>query len=447
MTSFRNVKGTSDILPEETPKWKYIESEIHRLAATYNYREVRTPMFEETQVFTRGVGADTDIVSKEMYTFTDQGNTSLTLKPELTAPVVRSYIQHHYEQIIPVNKLYYITPLFRQERPQAGRQRQFHQFGIEIIGSEFPEADAEAIAFAMHIYKQLGLTNPDGVQAESLLQLRISSIGDENCRPSYIANLRESLFPFKKDFCNTCQQRLESNPLRIFDCKRDSCQAILDSEAPMILEFLCNSCKKHFESVISLLDTLGISYRVDPKLVRGLDYYTRTTFEITSDLLGAQNAICGGGRYDHLVQELGGPQTPAVGFAAGIERLIMVMEQMDLFPNLSETLDLYIVVVGDELIPKAFGLLQDLRQEGIRCDMDMLHRSVKAQFREANRQNSRFTIVLGENEFKIRKATVKTMASGEEKPVAFKDLVEFIQERLSTPQPNYHNDYNSSQLQ
>jgi len=427
------VKGTKDTRPRETPKWRFIESAIHDLASRYNYLELRTPVFEETQLFARGVGEYTDIVTKEMYTFTDQGENSLTLKPELTAPVIRSYIQHHYEQSSPLTKLYYITPLFRQERPQAGRLRQFHQYGIEVIGSEHPEADVESIAFAMDVYRHFGLAELASRRKGQPLDLRLNSIGDERCRPEYLERLKSALEPYRDQLCKACQDRFHTNTLRLFDCKNETCQAIYDEHAPMIIDHLCTDCETHFQEVTHQLNTLDIPYTIDPKLVRGLDYYTRTTFEITSDLLGSQDALCGGGRYDLLVEQLGGDPTPAVGFAAGIERLIMVMEQEDLFPDLEETLDLFIVVVGDDVRERAYAILQNLREHGIRCDMDFLRRSVKAQFREANRQNARYTIVLGGNEIEAGEATVKEMESGEEQSVRFDGLVNFFAEKTSEP--------------
>ncbi len=425
MQALRSIKGTKDITPADSPKWRYIEQIIHDLGAQYNYREIRTPVFEETSLFARGVGEYTDIVTKEMYTFNDKGGTSLTLKPELTAPVVRSYIQHHYEQTYPVNKLYYLTPLFRQERPQAGRQRQFHQYGIEIIGSEYPEADVETMAFAMNVYEKLGLSTTV-TSDNNALRLRINSIGDEKCRPQYLQELKTALKPHKHDFCHSCQDRFDSNILRLFDCKNPHDQELLKNHAPSITEHLCDACEEHFTTVTSQLDVLDIPYEVDPSLVRGLDYYTRTTFEITSDLLGAQDALCGGGRYDPLVEQLGGQSTPAVGFAAGIERLIIALESQDLFPDFSDTLDLFIVIIGDEARPRAYKLLQNLRNEDIRCDMDMLRRSVKAQFREANRQNARFTAIIGENELDTGEVSLKNMKSGVEKSLPFSDIRQFL---------------------
>ncbi len=418
-----SVKGTYDITPDEAPKWRFIEETIHEIAATFNYREIRTPMFEETRLFARSVGEYTDIVTKEMYTFKDKGKTSLTLKPELTASVIRSYIENHYEQTYPLTKLYYLTPLFRQERPQAGRQRQFHQFGIEAIGSEYPETDVETIAFAIEVYRKFGLD----VDNNEVFTLRLNSIGDENCRPKYLETLRSALEPHRTALCSTCQKRFDENTLRLFDCKNESCQIILDEHAPKITDHLCDECQQHFEQVQEQLDALNISYQLDHKLVRGLDYYTRTTFEITSNLLGAQDALCGGGRYDKMVEQLGGKPTPSVGFAAGIERLILVLESQDLFPNFTETLDLFIVVVEDSVRNEAYKILQRLRKARVCCDMDFLRRSVKAQFREANRQNAQYTIVLGGNEIDAGEATVKHMESGEETTVPFEKLVGFFQ--------------------
>tara|TARA_B100000700_G_C14979192_1_gene825457 strand:+ start:401 stop:1498 length:1098 start_codon:yes stop_codon:yes gene_type:complete len=360
------------------------------------------------------VGKDTDVVSKEMYSWTDQGNNNLTLKPELTAPVVRSFIQHNLGRLQPINRVYYIDALFRRERPQKGRQRQFHQFGIEAFGSEHPEMDVEVISVAYNIYKSFGINE---------LSVKINSIGSPEVRPKYLEELRIQLQPHSEDLCKTCNHRLETNALRVFDCKNPNCQTVLDKYAPMISEFLSDADKEHFEKVLQLLDNLKIPYSLDSKLVRGLDYYTRTTFEITSSALGSQDALCGGGRYDKLVEQLGGEPTPAVGFAAGMERLLIVLE--DSLKDLKNSIDVYMVILGDKALSTSLKIAQDLREKlNLSVVTEPSQRGMKAQMKEANRQNANYAIIIGENEIENGVVAIKDMTKGEQTEVEISSIVQ-----------------------
>jgi len=413
---YRRIKGTKDILPTESYQWQYLEKFISESLERNNYQEIRTPVFEVTELFARGIGTDTDVVKKEMYTFLDKSKTSLTLKPELTAPVVRAYIQNHLEQISPVTKLYYIDSSFRQERPQKGRLRQFHQFGFEIIGTEYPEADAEIIQTVYEIYLQLGIKE---------LNVRLNSIGSRDSRKNYLDILKSSLKPYYNDFCLNCQQRFHKNVLRLFDCKAESCQNILDEFAPSILEYLSKEDHNHFEEVKNLLDLTEVPYSVDKKLVRGLDYYTRTTFEITNPLLGSQDAICGGGRYDYLIEDLGGKHTPAVGVASGMERLLMILRETDAIPEKKTNL-LYFVALGDEARKAGFKVIAKLRRLGITTEMDFLRRSLKAQMREAGKKAANWVLILGENEIRLSVVTLKDMSDGSQRQISLKNTAEEV---------------------
>jgi len=414
---YRRIKGTKDILPDEVGQWQYIEKFISERLERNNYREIRTPIFEMTELFARGVGADTDVVSKEMYTFTDKSHNSLTLRPELTAPVVRAFIQNNLSQINPVTKVYYIGSLFRQERPQKGRLRQFNQFGFEIIGSEHPEADAEVIQTVYDIYAQLGIND---------LVVRINSIGSRDSREQYLEVLRFALKPYIRDFCPTCQERMDKNILRLFDCKVENCHKILDKHAPSIIDHLDIEDAQHFEEVISLLDAAYVPYKIDNKLVRGLDYYTRTTFEITSSLLGAQDAICGGGRYDYLVEDLGGTPTPAVGVASGMERLLLILNELQAFPP-QETNLIYMVVIGNIARQVAFNITTTLRSRGFTVEVDFLRRSLKAQMRDAGRKGAKWVIIIGENEINNNKILLKNMSTGEQSEILLSSAVDQIE--------------------
>lgn len=410
---YRTIKGTHDILPVDTDIWQYLEKIIHRVCSQYGYREIRTPIFEDTGLFSRSVGEDTDIVTKEMYTWEDRSGGQLTLRPELTAPVVRSFIQHNLGALSSLQKLYYLGPLFRRERPQKGRQRQFHQFGVEAFGSEHPEQDVEVIALAHHIFDQLEIDN---------ITLKLNSIGSGDCRKNYRNALQEFLLPYQNDLSETSQQRLESNPLRILDTKIPHEKELIQN-APSILNFLTEADIDHFESVQSLLRGLNITFELDETLVRGLDYYTRTTFEFVSGNLGAQDAICGGGRYDNLVETLGGKPTPAIGFAAGMERILLSMvtnEQMD------KQESIYLINLEDTAVVKAMQMAQELRSNGITVYMDTKHRSLKSQMRDANRLGSKKVIILGEEELKNDRVKVKDLLNGEQSEVEIKGLVKYF---------------------
>jgi len=409
----RSIKGTQDILPSQSHRWQLLEAAIHNTMDTYGYSEIRTPTFERTELFSRGVGEETDIVSKEMYSWTDQGGENLTLKPELTAPVVRSFIQHNLGGQSPINKLYYIDALFRRERPQKGRYRQFHQFGIEAFGSEHPEIDAEVIALAMSVFNDIGLTG---------LTLKLNSIGSPECRSDYRNALRDFLKPHFNDLSETSQKRFENNPMRILDTKIPHEIEIL-KEAPNISDSLTAEDKAHFEEVCSLLDAMGIQYLIESNLVRGLDYYTRTTFEITSTELGAQDAICGGGRYDGLVETLGGKPTPGIGFAAGMERILLALGDDDLS---GKTTQVYIVGLGDRVRPTVAKLAEDLRQNNVRTNFDPLRRSMKAQMREANKCGATIAIIIGDKELVTGRGEVKDLSSGDQQKIDIKSLVDHI---------------------
>lgn len=405
-------KGTQDILPDDAPKWYYIENKIREVLTKYGYQEIRTPAFEYTELFIRGIGESTDIVTKEMFTFPDRKERSLTLRPEGTAPVVRAYLENNMDRASKVVKLFYIGSMFRCEKPQAGRFRQFNQFGIEVIGTKSPEVDVEVIIVALEIYEKLGLKN---------LEIVINSVGCKKCRVDYIQKLKKFLINKKDLLCSECVERYEKNPLRVFDCKKDSCQKIIET-APMITENLCPECKLHFEEVKSHLDDFKIKYHLDHKLVRGLDYYTKTAFEIVCKGLGAQNAIAGGGRYDDLVEELGGKPTPGVGFAAGIERMIMVMNQQKINWPKPKCIDIFIVKVSAENKDTAFRLLQKIRNSGLSADLDYSDGSLKSQMRIANKIGARYTVIIGEEELSKDMVTLRNMQTKEQKKVKLDEI-------------------------
>lgn len=396
------IKGTKDILPEEIKNWKYLENIVQRVFHDFNYQEIRTPIFEETSLFERSIGEATDIVGKEMYTFTDRGGTNITLKPEMTASVVRSFVEHSLGNLQSLNKLFYISPMFRQERPQAGRLRQFHQFGAEALGSTSPYLDAEMIQIAFNILKKLGLND---------LTVKINSLGVPASRELYKEKLKNFLADKKELLSEDSRKRFDVNILRIFDSKVDSDQALL-KDAPTILDYLDDESRNDFEIVKKSLNTAGIPFWVDSKLVRGLDYYTKTTFEIASGRVGSQNALCGGGRYDLLVEELGGKSTPGVGFAAGIERILMACANEKSFTLPEDSLDLYIVKLDKELSSIIYDTATYFRKEGFAVDFDYLDRSVKAQMREANKCNAKFVLFIGGDEYKSGLCNLKKMSDG-----------------------------------
>jgi histidyl-tRNA synthetase len=409
----QSIKGTKDILPDQSHRWQALKDIIRSTMDHYGYDEIRTPVFERTELFARGVGEETDIVSKEMYSWTDQGGENLTLKPDLTAPVVRAFIQHNLREQSPINKLYYIDTLFRRERPQKGRYRQFHQFGIEAFGSENPEIDVEVIAVALAVLNNLGLEG---------LTLKLNSIGSPECRTVYRQAIRSYLKPYLNDLSEISQRRFEKNPLRILDTKIPHEIEIL-IDIPNVSDSWTPEDKVHFEELKSLLDAMDIQYSLDPQLVRGLDYYTRTTFEITSSALGAQDALCGGGRYDGLVKTLGGKATPGIGFAAGMERILLAMGDFD--SNVKNT-QLYIVGLGDTVRPVVIKLAEDLRQNKIRTNFDPLRRSLKAQMREANKAGASYAILIGDQELESGEAKLKDLNTGDQENIALDKLVNHI---------------------
>jgi len=410
--SFRSIKGTKDILPDDSAQWQRVEATVRQVMSDFRYAEIRTPVFEQTQLFSRSIGELTDIVSKEMYTFQDRGGESVTLRPEGTASVIRAYNQHSLGGQSPVTKVFYTGPMFRQERPQAGRLRQFHQFGAEAIGSPSPYLDVEMMVLPIRIYEALGLTS---------FGLTVNSVGCEKCRPAYKEKLVHALRAMKDRLSEDSQARLEKNPMRVLDSKDEKDRAAT-KDVPVITDHLCPECATHFDAVKRSLDGLRLSYVVDPRLVRGLDYYTKTAFEVTSKDLGSQDALAGGGRYDLLVEELGGKPTPGVGFAAGLERLLMVLEKTGKAAATVHAPRLYIVSADAQSRQWAFETTVTLRSAGHSVEVDYLDRSVKAQMREANRLNARYVVVVGESERTSGTVRVKQMETGEERETAVADL-------------------------
>lgn len=400
----RAPKGTNDILPEKSHIWQYIEKEILKICKEYNFKEIRTPVFEHTELFERGVGDTTDVVEKEMYTFEDKGGRSITLRPEGTSPVSRSYIENGLFNTPQPSKLFYNITCYRYEKNQAGRYREFHQFGAEVIGSGSASVDAELMSLAMLLYKRLGLKN---------LKLNINSIGCPKCRKEYNEKLRQYLKPEYDKLCDTCKSRFEKNPMRILDCKSKVCKEIAKG-APVLLDCICDECREHFNEVKSALSSMGIEYFIDPYIVRGLDYYTKTVFEIIADNKNSNSTICGGGRYDGLVEQLGYSPTPASGFALGIERLILTMEEQGIkFPDEDKT-DIFIGSFGENSKMFAQSLAFRLRDMGVKCEIDHLDRSVKAQMKFANKIGAKNAVIIGDNEINEKKVKIKNMETGDE---------------------------------
>jgi histidyl-tRNA synthetase len=411
-------RGTRDVLPGETEKWQKIEKIARRIFSLYNYREIRTPIFEDTSLFERSIGANTDIVEKEMYTFLDKKGRSLTLRPEGTAPVVRAYLEHKLYSRGGLEKFFYIGPFFRYERPQAGRNRQFNQVGVEAIGSDNPALDAEVIRLSLDFLNSLGLKT---------LQVSLNSIGCSACQPVYRKGLQEFLEKHLEEFCNDCRERARRNPLRVLDCKREKC-IVLVEDAPATLDFLCPSCEAHFETVRRYLDALGTIYELSPRLVRGLDYYTKTTFEIVHSGLGAQNAVAGGGRFDRLVEEFGGKPTPAVGFAAGVDRIALIMGRgEEESARGGDAPIVYIATAGREYLEECMLLLNDLRSSGVSAEMDYDGRSLKSQFRVADKLGVRFAIILGQEGLILR-----DMRKGEQKEVKREEIIDGVKSCIIT---------------
>lgn len=405
-------KGTKDLLPKDAYKWQHIESTAREIASLFNAGEIRTPIFEHTEVFLRGVGETTDIVNKEMYTFLDKGDRSITLKPEGTAGVARSFVENGMQSLAMPVKLYYITPCFRYERPQAGRLRQFHQFGIEVLGSSSAVTDAEVIFLAKTFLDKLGVKN---------ISLYLNSIGCKTCRAKYEDALKEYLQKNIEKLCPLCQDRFSKNPLRILDCKNEDCKEITKN-APKILDYICEDCSTHFESVKSLLKDAGVEYGVDAGIVRGLDYYTKTVFEFVSDNIGAQGTVCGGGRYDGLIKSIGGGDTQGIGFAIGIERLLLLMENTGVeIPN-AKPVKIFIASIGENAVKKAFALTNELRLKGVKAECDHLNRSIKSQFKYADKIGAELVGVIGDSELEKGAVKVKKMSDGLELEIPLNEL-------------------------
>lgn len=410
-------RGTKDIMPADVKAWRYLEETMRKICAQYGYKEIRTPVFEHTELFLRGIGETTDVVEKEMYTFNDRGNRSITLRPENTASAVRAYIEHKlYAEPAPT-KLFYIGPMFRYDRPQAGRYRQFHQFGIEALGVQGPNIDAEIILLAVQILQSLGLKD---------LKLKINSVGCPKCRPLHREKLQEFFKPHFDELCKDCQSRYDRNPLRLLDCKNPHCQE-LGAGAPSLEECLCDECREHFEGLRQLLTAAGIEYEVDHNLVRGLDYYTKTAFEIQYKPLGAQSAVCGGGRYDGLIEEVGGPATPGIGFAMGMERVLLALESQNLLPDVQESMDVFAVCPNQEYFPTVFKTVIDLRRTGLKAEFDFQGRSMKAQMKQANRVNAKYVLIFGEDEFARGQVVLRNMSTSEQKEIAITDIITNLQ--------------------
>ena len=405
-------KGTKDIFGAEMQLWQQMEEKMRRLCKNFGIEEIRTPIFEHTELFLRSVGDTTDIVQKEMYTFEDKGNRSITLRPESTAGVARAYIEHGMHNNAQPTKLFYIAPTFRYENTQAGRQRQFHQFGVELFGSYAPALDAEAISVAYELIRSFGLKN---------ITLKLNSLGGPQCRAKYNQTLRSFIGDHLQELCPECRARFEKNPLRVLDCKEEKCQRVLQN-APLVLDCLDEECRNHFETLQALLTEMGIPFEIDPKIVRGLDYYTRTVFEFVTDTIGAQGTVCGGGRYDKLMEECGGPATGAVGFGLGMERLMLTLEAQNGKAAYAPTRHIYIGSIGEAGLRKAMALTYQLRRQGVVAECDTVGRSVKAQMKYANKIGARYSMILGDTEVAEAAADLKNMEDGTVTHVSFEQL-------------------------
>ena len=411
----KSIRGVKDIMPEEVEKWRWVENKANQVFTRYGFREIRLPIFEKTNLFSRGIGEDTDIVEKEMYTFDDRGGEKITLRPEGTASVVRAFIEHKMYAMQTMQKLYYTGPMFRYERPQAGRFRQFYQIGVEAMGSHSPSIDAEVMIMLMEFFTVLGLNQ---------IELQINSLGCNKCRPEYRETLKKSITNHLADLCENCNKRYQKNPLRVLDCKVER-DIEIASGLPKITDHICNECKCHFEKVQTLLHETQIPYNINPSLVRGLDYYTHTAFEVTSRDLGAQNAISGGGRYNTLVEEFEGPPTPCFGFALGLERLISLVP-FDKMESIETNPDVFVVSLGEEAKLKVFSLVHQLRSGGISVERDYNEGSIKSQMRKANRSASSFALIIGENEIKSGTYQLKNMKDGKQSNITAESCVEEI---------------------
>ena len=406
--------GTNDILPGESAGWQFAEGKMLETARFYGFEEIRVPVFEHTEVFSRSVGDTTDVVQKEMYTFDDKGGRSVTLRPEFTAGVVRSAIEHGLVNAALPVKVCYVGGCYRYEKPQAGRLREFHQFGVECIGAASPNADAEVIALARQVLDSIGIDDAS---------LEINSLGCKKCRAEYYKALKEYFKSRSDELCDTCKDRLERNPMRILDCKSPVCSAVA-AEAPAVLDYLCDDCREHFKGVKANLDAAGIKYTVNPKIVRGLDYYSRTVFEFVSDRLGAQSTVCGGGRYDGLISQMGGPELPALGFAMGIERLMLVLKAKGVELPSKSGCQLYLAAMGQAALLKAAEICSVLRADGFAVQTDICDRGLKAQMKYADKLGAQFSVVLGDNEIESGKARIKNMKTGEQTEISIKNISE-----------------------
>lgn len=409
-------KGTKDVLPNQVYRWHYVERKFDDICRRYGYKEIRTPIFEHTELINRGVGDTTDIVQKEMYTFNDHGGRSLTLKPEGTSPAVRAFVEHRmYAEVQPA-KIYYDTPCFRYEKPQSGRLRQFHQFGVEIFGTPNMMADADVICLGHDFLEEMGIKD---------VVLEINSVGCPTCRETYRRALQDFLRPHYDELCDTCKNRFDKNPMRILDCKSQEDQDLV-KDAPNMIDYLCDECASSFEEVKGHLESMGLEYTVNPRIVRGLDYYTKTAFEFVSNKIGAQGTVCGGGRYDNLCQEIGGPPIPGVGFGLGKERLLMLMEANGVEIPEAEPSDVFIVTMGDKGRIKGLEILRELHKKGISAQMDTLARNVKGQFKYAARLNAKKTIVIGDEELEKGVVQIKDMDRHEQQEVSFDNILEML---------------------
>lgn len=407
----KKIKGTEDVLPKDSYRWQFVEDVMRKESAAYGFKEIRTPVFEHTELFTRGVGQTTDVVQKEMYTFDTKGGESVTLRPEGTAGAARAVLEHGLvNDSLPIKASYFVS-CYRYEKPQAGRLREFHQFGLECYGTQSPVADTELICAAQSIFDRLGIKQ---------LRLEINSIGCPTCRAEYHKALKGYFGGCKDELCDTCNSRLEKNPMRILDCKSPICSKIAQG-APKITDYLCDECKEHFASVQKYLDAAGVEYTVNPTIVRGLDYYTKTVFEFVTDFIGAQGTVCGGGRYDGLIEELGGKHLPSLGFAMGIERLLMLMDKQGIEIPKPSTCDLYVAVMGESASLKSFEIIKAVRSCGLIAETDIVGRGLRAQMKYADKIGAKFSMVLGDNEIEQGKAVIKNMSSGEQTEIVLDD--------------------------
>ena len=407
----KKIKGTEDVLPKDSYRWQFVEDVMRKESAAYGFKEIRTPVFEHTELFARGVGQTTDVVQKEMYTFDTKGGESVTLRPEGTAGAARAVLEHGLvNDSLPIKASYFVS-CYRYEKPQAGRLREFHQFGLECYGTQSPVADAELICAAQSIFDRLGIKQ---------LRLEINSIGCPTCRAEYHKALKEYFYGYKDELCETCNSRLEKNPMRILDCKSPVCSKIAQG-APKITDYLCDECKEHFASLQKYLDAAGVEYTVNPTIVRGLDYYTKTVFEFVTDFIGAQGTVCGGGRYDGLIEELGGKHLPSLGFAMGIERLLMLMDKQGIEIPKPSTCDLYVAVMGEKASLKSFEIIKAVRSCGLIAETDIVGRGLRAQMKYADKIGAKFSMVLGDNEIEQGKAVIKNMSNGEQTEIVLDD--------------------------